>query len=175
MTPLVQWYSRVESHQSRTGTPALPFCHVHLRTQRPLSRAYPNALKTLGDHIRKRTLDLQLLQSDVAQTLGVTECSVWNWENNATAPVFPYWPGIIEFLGYNPLPEPQTPAEQLVQARKIQGLSQKEMANRLGVDPSTLARRERREREPTGMFLSRVHCFLVDEEEAGRSDSRRAG
>ena len=148
---------------------------MHLRTQRPLSRAYPNALKTLGDHIRKRRLDLQLLQSDVAQRLGVTECSVWNWENNATAPVFPYWPAIVGFLGYNPLPEPQTPAEQLVRARKIQGLSQKEMARSLGINPSTLARWERGEREPTGMFLSRVQRFLVDEEEAGRSDSRRAG
>jgi transcriptional regulator with XRE-family HTH domain len=153
----------------------LPFCQVHLRTQRPLARTYPKALKTLGDHIRKRRLDLQLLQSDVARRLGVTECSVWNWENNATAPVFPYWPAIVGFLGYNPLPEPQTPAEQLVQDRKIQGLSQKEMAKRLGVDPSTLARRERGERKPSGMFLSRVQRFLVDEEEAGRSDSRRAG
>jgi len=103
------------------------------------------------------------------------ECSVWNWENNATTPVFPYWPAIIGFLGYNPLPKPQTPAEQLVQTRKIRGLSQKEMAKRLGVDPSTLARRERGERKPAGMFLSRVQRFLVDEEEAGRSDSRRAG
>ena len=118
---------------------------MNLRTQRPLSRTYPKSLKTLGNHIRKRRLDLQLLQSHVAQRLGVTECSIWNWENNATTPLFPYWPAIIEFLGYNPLPKPQTPAEQLVQARKIQGLSQKEMAKRLAVDPSTLARRERGE------------------------------
>jgi transcriptional regulator with XRE-family HTH domain len=139
---------------------------------RPLSRAYPKALKTLGDHIRKRTLDLQLLQSDVAQTLGVTECSVWNWENNATAPVFPYWPGIIEFLGYNPLPKPQTPAEQLVLARKIQGLSQKEMARSLGIDPSTLARWERGEREPKGHLLIRADRLLQDGEV---SDARPAG
>ena len=153
----------------------MPFCQVHLRTQRPLSRAYPKALITLGDHIRKRRLDLQLLQSDVAIRLGVTECSIWNWENNATTPVFPYWRAIIEFLGYNPLPKPQTPAEQLVQDRKIRGLSQKEMARSLGIDPSTLARWERGEREPTGMFLSRVQRFLIDEEEVGRSDSRGAG
>ena len=122
-----------------------------------------------------RRLDLQLLQSDVAQRLGVTECCIWNWENNATTPVFPHWPAIIEFLGYNPLPKPQTPAEQLVRARKIRGLSQQEMAWSLGIDPSTLARWERGEREPTGMFLSRVQRFLIDEEEARRSDSRRAG
>jgi transcriptional regulator with XRE-family HTH domain len=123
----------------------LPFCQVHLRTQRPLSYAYPKALKTPGDHIRKRRLDLRLLQGDVAQRLGVTESCIWNWENNVTTPVFPHWAAIIEFLGYNPLPKIQTLVEQLVQARKIQGLSQKEMAKRLGVDPSTLVRRERGE------------------------------
>ena len=146
------WHSRLGlcAVDICTHTPALPFCHLHLRIQRPLSRAHPKALKTLGDHIRKRRLDLQLLQSDVAQRLGVTESCIWNWENSATAPVFPYWPAIIGFLGYNPLPKPQTLAEQLVQARKIQGLSQKEMAKRLGVDPSALARRERGERKTTG-------------------------
>ncbi|MCE5311438.1 MAG: helix-turn-helix transcriptional regulator [Acidobacteriales bacterium] len=75
------------------------------------------------------------------------ESSIWNWENNATTPAFRHWPAIIGFLGHDPLPEPRTPAGQLVQARKIQGVSQKEMAKRLGVDPSTLARRERGERK----------------------------
>ena len=124
----------------------MPFCHVHLRAQKPLSRAYPKALKTLGDHIRKRRLDLQLLQSDAAQKLGVTESCIRNWENNATTPAFRYWPAIIGFLGYNPLPKPQTLVERLVQDRKIQGHSQKETAKRLGIDPSTLAGRERGKR-----------------------------
>lgn len=39
-------------------------------------------------------------------------------------------------------------------------LSQEESAKRLGVDPSTLARWERGEREPAGVFLDRVERFL---------------
>lgn len=120
---------------------------------------YPKELKTIGDHIRKRRLDLKLLQSDVAKRLGVIESTVWNWENNATSPTFPYWPTIAEFLGYNPLPEPRTVAERLVQTRKNLGLSQKKMAGRIGVDPSTLARWERGERQPTGVDLRRIHLL----------------
>ncbi len=42
----------------------MPFCHVTLRGQKPLSPAYPRELRTLGDHLRKRRLDLGL------QTIG---------------------------------------------------------------------------------------------------------
>lgn len=72
-------------------------------------------------------------------------------------------PAIIGFLGYNPLPPATTPAEELVRRRTILGLSQKEAAKRIGVDPSTLAKWERGEREPTGRFLGRVKGFLDQE------------
>ena len=51
-------------------------------------------------------------------------------------------PAIIKFLGYNPLPAESTLAEQLVRQRASLGLSQKDSAERLGVDPSTLAKWE---------------------------------
>jgi transcriptional regulator with XRE-family HTH domain len=104
----------------------------------------------LGDHIRNGRLALKLLQSDVAERLGVTESSVWNWESNGSEPEFRYMPGIIEFLGYNPLPEPEMLAERIVQRRRILGMSQKELAAELDVDPGTLARWERGERELAG-------------------------
>jgi transcriptional regulator with XRE-family HTH domain len=47
-------------------------------------------------------------------------------------------------------------------------------AERIGVDPSTLAKWERGEREPAGVFLGRVKRFLDDDAER-RSNSRRAG
>jgi hypothetical protein len=47
----------------------LPCCQIRLKAQKPLPSAYPQTLKTLGDHLRKRRLDLQLFQKDVAQML----------------------------------------------------------------------------------------------------------
>ncbi|MCE5199866.1 MAG: helix-turn-helix transcriptional regulator [Armatimonadota bacterium] len=84
------------------GIPALPFCHVQLHAQKPLPRAYPTELKTLGDYIRKRRLDLGLLQKDVAQILGVTEASVFYWETHRASPRARYASKIMEFLGYLP-------------------------------------------------------------------------
>jgi transcriptional regulator with XRE-family HTH domain len=48
----------------------------------------------------------------------------------------------------------------LVQRRTALGLSQKEAAKRMGVDPGTLAKWERGEREPVGRFLEAVERFL---------------
>ena len=132
----------------------------------------PTVPQTVGDHLRKRRLGLKMLQKDVAEQLGVDKTSVFNWEANTAVPEIRYMPAIIRFLGYNPLPAASTLAEQLVRQRTSMGLSQKESAERLGVDPSTLAKWEQGKREPQGVFLGRVKRFLQDTESSG---ARRAG
>jgi site-specific DNA recombinase len=116
----------------------------------------PKQPQTVGDHIRRRRLVLKLLQRDVAARLGVTESSIWNWEAGQSQPDFRYMPAIIRFLGYNPLPEAEDLAQQLLRHRTTLGMSQQEAAKLLGVDPATLARWERGEREPTGAMLGSV-------------------
>jgi transcriptional regulator with XRE-family HTH domain len=113
-----------------------------------------------------------MLQKDVAEQLGVNKASVFKWEANASTPEIRYMPAIIRFLGYNPLPAVSTLAERLVRQRTGLGLSQKEAANRIGVDQGTLAKREQGKREPAGAFLARVKRFLQDGEASG---ARRAG
>ena len=78
----------------------------------------------------------------------------------------------FDFLGYNPLPKADTVAEKLVRQRTSLGLSQKESAERLGVDPSTLAQWEQGKRVPQGAFMGRVQRFLQNPDPAGE---RRAG
>ena len=51
--------------------------------------------------------------------------------------------------------------EYLVGCRAALGITQKESALQIGVDQRTLARWERGEREPTGMFAERVTRFLT--------------
>ena len=114
-----------------------------LKVKKLKSPKYPKKLETLGDHIRKRRLDLGLFQKEVAEKIGVDETTIYNWERNATNPPNRHIPRIIEFLGCNPLPNPNTLAEKLIMARKTLGLSQKAMAKWLGVDPTTLARWEK--------------------------------
>jgi len=73
-------------------------------------------------------------------------------------------PGIIRFLGYNPLPSGNDWAERLVVSRTILGLSQMESAVRLGVDTGTLGRWERGERKPAGRLAARAARFIASVE-----------
>ena len=115
-----------------------------------------------------------MLQREVAEQIGVDETCVHNWEVNVSTPRIEYMPAIIRFLGYNPLPEAKTLAEQLVRHRTTLGMSQENAAQELGVDPGTLARWECGKREPEGEFLGRVERFLSGEE-AREERIRRAG
>ena len=80
--PREQVHSRVGSPWYPQGPVALPFCHVRLTARKPSPAAYPKEMKTLGDHLRKRRLDLGLLQREVADRLGVTKDTIHNWESN---------------------------------------------------------------------------------------------
>ncbi len=68
-------------------------------------------------------------------------------------------PAIIEFLGYNPLPEAKSLTGQLIRHRTSLGMSQKEAARRMLVDAGTLARWERDEREPQAGYWAASSSF----------------
>jgi len=100
----------------------------------------PTELNTIGDHPRRKRLDLKMLQREVAEQLGVDKPSVFTWEANTVSPEIRCMPAIIRFLGYNPLPAADTLGGRLVRHRTSLGMTREEAAKRLGVDPGTLAR-----------------------------------
>jgi transcriptional regulator with XRE-family HTH domain len=83
-------------------------CHLRLSARKPKDSAYPAELRTLGEHIRTRRLDLGLRQSDVAKLLGAYTSTVNTWENGHFTPDVRFVPGIVEFLGYDPFDAPPT-------------------------------------------------------------------
>jgi transcriptional regulator with XRE-family HTH domain len=87
-----------------TLTPALPFCSLKLKSPKPIDRAYPAELRSIGDHVRKRRLDLGLLQREVALRVGVDKTTVFNWETGTASPNLRALPAVIRFLGYDPRP-----------------------------------------------------------------------
>jgi site-specific DNA recombinase len=120
----------------------------------------PIEAKTVGDHIRRQRLSMKMHQKQVAERIGVDKTCVFNWERNTSAPAVRYMPAILDFLGYNPVPPATSWADRLVRHRTSLGLTQEESARHIGVDPSTLARWERGEREPAGHLAQRAHRFL---------------
>lgn len=126
--------------------PALPICQIQLRAKKPLSEDYPKELKTIGDHIRKRRLDLNLYQKDVATIIGVKTDSVLNWEKGRSSPQIRIIPKIIEFLGYVPFDtSAKLAGEKILIYRRLNGISQKVMAQKLKIDQSILRRWEKEE------------------------------
>ena len=61
--------------------------------------------RTIGEHIKKRRLELGLEQDQVAAKVSVTWLSVSNWERGIYRPTKKAMIPIIAFLGYDPRSE----------------------------------------------------------------------
>ncbi len=143
------------------NTVAVPFCHVHLRGQKPLPPTYPKELKTVGDHLRKRRLDLGLLQREVGADLGVRVDTVRNWEVGRNAPAQWQWPAIVAFLGYVPFSTHGDFREKLKAYRRLHGLSQTRLARMIGVDPSTVWHWERGDSQPNVEHRQGINALIA--------------
>jgi DNA-binding transcriptional regulator YiaG len=146
---------------------ALPFTSLRLTASRPhcLPRGYPTELKTLGDHIRRRRLDLRLLQRTVADQLGVRVDTVTLWENGRVRPLARHYGPIVRFLGYDPEPGDHSLAGRLRTIRRRLGLTQAEFAAKVGLDEGSVCRWESGSRRPSRWMDSRVLQLLTRLEE----------
>ncbi len=132
-----------------------------MRGQKPPLAAYPRGLRTIGDHLRKRRLDLGLLQRDVARALGVRVDTVRNWEVGRNGPAQWQWPAIVAFLGYVPFSTDGDLLEKLKAHRRLHGLSQKRLAALLGVDASTVWDWEQGHGHPTDEHAERINALIA--------------
>jgi DNA-binding XRE family transcriptional regulator len=93
---------------------------------------------TLGEHIKRKRLQLGLYQKDIAKQIGVTLFSIVHWETGFSQPMTRYLPMIIKFLGYNPMPGMPRTIPELLKARRLDlGLTQEQAAKKLHVDETT--------------------------------------
>lgn len=143
--------------------PALPYWSlIDLTVKKPFCSQYPQSLRTIGDHIRKKRLDLKLFQQEVAKQIGITESTLLNWEHNRSTPTVQYIPRVIAFLGYDPFANsPMTLGEQLMKYRQYRGLNQKQLAKQIGIDPTTLSRLERSKERYKQRIVRKVSEFLI--------------
>jgi transcriptional regulator with XRE-family HTH domain len=114
----------------------------------------------MGDHLRRRRLDLGLTQRTLARQLGVREETVRSWETGRANPLPRQFGRIVRFLGYDPEEEPGTLADRLRSQRRRLGLTQRELAVRLGVDEGTVVDLESRRRRVSRRVLAVATQFL---------------
>jgi DNA-binding transcriptional regulator YiaG len=78
----------------------VPFCRQTPLTLKALrAKDYSQNPQTLGAHLKKRRLQVSLLQREAADMLGVSTDTVVNWEKDRTEPVAAQFRPDVAFLG----------------------------------------------------------------------------
>lgn len=72
--------------------------------------------------------------------MGISRDTYVNWEKGKTEPVAAQFKPVVVFLGYDPIPEPQTLPERLEAKQQRLGVSLAQVARHLGWDPGSLRR-----------------------------------
>ena len=132
----------------------MPFTRISLKSL--IRKPYDFEPETLGDHVRRKRLEMGLTQKEVANQLGVVPWTILNWEKGHTNPPIASIPAIKQFLGYDPFPQPKTLPQLLFAKRREMGWSIKEAAEAVGVDPCTWGNWEHGQ-----VMLYRQHRVLV--------------
>ncbi|ANA41574.1 transcriptional regulator [Geobacter anodireducens] len=120
---------------------------------------YPEHPLTIGEHIRKKRMDLSLLQREVAEIIGVTESSIWNWEHGVE-PELQYNPKIINFLGYVPFDCTDDTLGRLAWYKRVQGMSLERLGEAMGRDPEQLSDWLSGRHKPFRKSLDKIEQFL---------------
>jgi len=105
-------------------------------------------------------MDLGLLQREVAEEIGVKECSIYNWEHG-TEPELRFMPKIIEFLGYVPFDCPDDTLGRLAYYKLANGLSYEGLGAKVGINFEQLQAWLTKRTKPSRKSLCRIDEFII--------------
>ncbi len=100
----VQYVRDLSLSPMRNAGVVLPFCELSFSVPKPPDSRIPREIVTLGDHLRKRRIELGLTLKQVGEKFEVGPKRVLCWEQGHHQPHPKHHRGIIEFLGYDPFP-----------------------------------------------------------------------
>lgn len=122
---------------------------------------YPENPNSLGEHIRKRRIDLGLFQREVAEKIGVRECTIYNWERGME-PELRYMPKILDFLDYVPFncPSPGDAIDRLAFFKLVNGLNYRKLGELTGIHYEQLTDWLGRKVTPSRKSIERINKFL---------------
>jgi len=92
---------------------------------------------------------MKMSQEAVALFMGINHKLLANWELRGAFPQFKYFPKIIEFLGYNPVPiDPGTISGKIMVCCMYMGLTRIQISHHLGIEVQELCNWEAGIKEP---------------------------
>lgn len=159
-------------------TPASPFAHTKLTIPRPDLES-PQCLSFTG-RIRAYRQKLGLTQRELGEKLGVIGDTIQNWEHGHTYPGLRQAPKMAQIGNPFPVFSTRVFGTRLLLARRRLGLSQAELATRLGMSKNTIWEWEHGNHEPraeTRVAIDRLieEALSEDERVAMRIRSLRTG
>ena len=103
------------------------------------------------------------MQKKVAQLLGVCVDTIVGWEMRGTVPTIGQIPKIIDIIGYLPIDvDISTLGGRIKYYRYFNGVSQEELAKKLGVNESTIFHYEKGVHRPQTKILKRLEVLIPD-------------
>lgn len=136
------------------------FSNLRIRRECLKPEAVYRAPITLGQHLAARRRELNLLQRDAAEKVGVCESTFLHWEQDASTPPVTFLPRICAFLGYDPLPAALTMPERMKRFRERNGYTVKVAAEQFGIDPGTWSAWERGLVTPWARFRNELESLI---------------
>lgn len=144
------------------------FCQFTLKASRTavrlrklVQKGFKIRPETVGQQLRSRRLVLNLTQAQTAERLNTLREHYERWERDEVAPTASFWPRLIGFLGSYP-GAVQTPADQVLMARRIMGLSQFAFGRRIQVIAKDVREWEHGVAEPSPAMLAKVQQLVAD-------------
>jgi transcriptional regulator with XRE-family HTH domain len=141
----------------------VPFCHLTFSAARPVLRRYERTKVpegTLGAAFRERRWSRGLEQWQAAEQIGISVATYRNWEVNRSEPDLRHIPAAIRFLGFDWRLSDASLGARIGLARTAAGLSIKQLAARLGADPSTVSGWETGLHTPSKRFAGKLAALL---------------
>jgi len=92
--------------------------------------------------------------------LGVQRAAYGRWERDQRRPAIKFMPGVLMLLGPDTFEPPKSLPGRLLSARQLLGLSQADLAEKIGVDRGTVSDWERGVRPPAEERLGAVEALL---------------
>jgi transcriptional regulator with XRE-family HTH domain len=121
----------------------------------------------VGDHIRRKRLDLGLTQRILARQLAVREETIHLWESGRAEPLPRAYVRIVGFLGYDPAAPGTSLGERLRAIRRRLGLTQAELAKELCLDEGTIVDLEATRRRLSRKVVALAEALLKRHEVTG--------
>ena len=142
----------------------------------------PREPKTLGEHLKRRRVQLGQKQAEAARILGFCTRSMSLWESDKIFPTWDHQPALIDYLGYDPfkdigIQDPRgnetgfvaflsakepAPIGHLLRRRRLElKLTVNACARMLGVDSKSLTGWEKGKHEPCRRTRERVKQMLL--------------